>query len=69
MTAPSLIDQIARRAADLPPEAQAVLDCVDFVRSRRVPRPGTQAWLAAIWGTAPDFPDRPAQPPLQNRLA
>lgn len=68
MTAPSLIEQIARRAADLPPELQAeVLDFVDFVRSRHVRPPGTQAWLSAAWGCAPDFPDRPPQPPLQAR--
>jgi Protein of unknown function (DUF2281). len=68
MTATTLVEQIASRAATLPPELQAeVLDFVEFIRSRRMPQPSMQEWLAEVWGSALDFPDRPQQPPLESR--
>jgi hypothetical protein len=67
MSAPTLVEQIAQRAATLPPELQAeVLDFVEFIRSRRMSQPSMQEWLDEIWGSAPHFPDRPQQPPLEE---
>jgi hypothetical protein len=67
MNAPDFVADIARRAAQLSPELQAeVLDFVEFVGQRRQRIPDTGDWLRAVWGAAPDFPDRVAQPPLAD---
>lgn len=68
MTTAHLAEQIANRTDDLPPELQTeILDFVEFIRSRRLPHPDMREWLAEVWGSAPDFPDWPAQPPLEWR--
>jgi hypothetical protein len=53
MSAPTLVEQIASRAATLPPELQAeVLDFVEFIRGRRMSQPSMQEWLDEIWDSA-----------------
>lgn len=50
--------------AELPPEFQReVLDFIGYLHTKHV-RPPDAAWLERAWGIAPDFPDRPPQPPL-----
>jgi hypothetical protein len=53
--------------ADFPETAEAEiivlpLDTADEATSRLLMR----EWLARAWGCAPDFPDRPEQPPLDD---
>jgi hypothetical protein len=61
-----LIDAIDREARSLPPQAQREL--LDFIGQlqRRYAQAPPPAWLEQAWGAAPDFPDRPEQPPLHE---
>ena len=61
-----LIDAIDREARALPPEFQReVLDFIGYLQTKRE-RAADPAWLDKAWGAAPDFPDRPPQPPLSD---
>ncbi|MBI5330575.1 MAG: DUF2281 domain-containing protein [Betaproteobacteria bacterium] len=54
---------IDQQVSAFPPEYQReVLDFVEYLREKRLHQtpPG---WLNQAWGCAPDFPDRPTQPP------
>lgn len=62
----TLIEAIDREASALPPEFQReVLDFIVTLHAR-VGQKSDPAWLERAWGAAPDFPDRPAQPPLAD---
>ena len=62
----NLIEAIDREASALPPEFQReVLDFIGYLHAK-VERQSDPAWLERAWGAAPDFPDRPAQPPLAD---
>lgn len=69
---PQLIDAIEREARSLPAEAQQqVLDFIGQLQ-HKYRSASSAAWLEQAWGSAPDFPDRPEQPPLdepQNTLS
>lgn len=57
---------IDQQVSALPPEDQReVLDFVQYLRekrSRQVPKD----WIDQAWGASPAFPDRPAQPALEE---
>jgi hypothetical protein len=60
------IEAIDRRVSRLPLDDQReVLDFVEFLSARRG-RVASPDWVGRAWGAAPDFPDRPAQPPLDG---
>ena len=46
------------------PECSAV-DIIVLAQSQEAPPLTTENWLASVWGSSPNFPDRPEQPPLQ----
>ena len=59
-----LIEAIDQEASTLPPEFQReVLDFIGYLHAKRKSQ-ADPAWLERAWGVAPDFPDRPAQPPV-----
>ncbi len=65
----NIIDAIDQEARALPRERQhEVLAFILGLREQR-PSSSTQAWLEQAWGSAPDFPDRPPQPPLTEPAA
>jgi hypothetical protein len=62
-----LIAAIDRQASTLPPEFQReVLNFIGYLQTKRE-QSADPAWLDRAWGAAPDFPDRPQQPPLTDR--
>lgn len=62
----NLIAAIDKEASTLPPEFQReVLDFIGYLHAKSQ-RKSDPAWLERVWGTAPDFPDRPQQPPLSD---
>ncbi|MDF9392780.1 MULTISPECIES: DUF2281 domain-containing protein [Methylococcus] len=69
----TLAETIYRRTLNLPEHAaREVLDFVEFLEVRygvsgNAPLPSdTENWLERVWGTCPEFPERPAQPPLDE---
>lgn len=62
----TLIEAIDREARRLPPQHQReVLDFIGYLHLKREPATDP-SWLERVWGAAPDFPDRPPQPPLTD---
>lgn len=60
------IAAIDQQVSALPPEYQReVLDFAVYLREKRLNKI-PPAWLDQAWGTAPDFPDRPAQLPADD---
>jgi hypothetical protein len=48
------------------PECSAIdIIVLPHAQSQEAPPLTTENWLASVWGSAPDFPDRPEQPPLK----
>lgn len=65
----NLIATIDKEASSLPLESQRqVLDFIGYLRAKNERKPD-QAWLDRAWGAAPEFPDRPKEPPLFNMQA
>ena len=61
-----ILDAIDREARALPPDMQLeILDFIGFLRMK-YQRQSDPGWLDRAWGRAPDFPDRPAQPPVED---
>ncbi len=61
-----IIAAIDQEASALPPQYQReILDFIGYLRMKyeRQTEPG---WLDRAWGIAPDYPDRPTQPPIDD---
>ena len=51
--------------ADFPEGTEVDIIVLASPRARPLPPSMTiESWLSSVWGSAPDFPDRPEQPPL-----
>lgn len=61
-----ILDAIDRGASALPPDMQReILDFIGYLRMK-YERQSDPGWLEKAWGSAPEFPDRPPQPPVED---